>query len=343
MHLALYRKYRSNSWDEILGQDHIVSVLSGALGRGAISHAYLFFGGRGTGKTSIARILARELGSSSSDIYEIDAASNRGIEDMRELRESVRTLPFDSKYKVYIIDEVHMLTKDSFNALLKTLEEPPAHVIFVLATTEMHKVPETIISRCQTFTFKKPSESVLKKMVSDVAQKEGVTLDAAASELVAVLGDGSFRDTLGVLEKVISYSDKKSVSREDIEKVSGAPSATLVNDLLVALAEKDTVRAFKQIASAYEQNGDMKIFTKLLLHKIRLALLYRYAPEMKKDIAGSVSESDLEFLEGIVKEKSGVITSKSLDIFLSAYEQMGSAFIPTLPLELAVIKIIGEK
>lgn len=342
-HLALYRKYRSNSWDEIIGQDHVVNVLEGAIKLGNISHAYLFFGGRGTGKTSVARILAKELKSSVNDTYEIDAASSRGIDEMRELRDSVRTLPFDSKYKVYIIDEVHMLTTPAFNALLKTLEEPPAHVIFVLATTEMHKVPETIISRCQTFTFKKPSESILKKMVSDVAEKEGVTLDSSASELVAVLGDGSFRDTLGVLEKVISYSDNKNINREDIEKVSGAPSTQLIHDLLMALVEKDISKSLAFVGKAYEQNGDMKIFTKLLLYKLRLAMLFLHTKDLKNDIAKSVSESDLKFLENITKEKNSIITSKSLDIFLSAYEQTSSAFIQTLPLELAIIKIVVEK
>ena len=342
-HLALYRKYRSDSFEQIIGQDHIVNVLDGAIKLGKISHSYLFFGGRGTGKTSVARIMAKKLGSSVNDIYEIDAASNRGIDDIRELRESVRTLPFDSKYKVYIIDEVHMLTKEAFNALLKTLEEPPSHVIFVLATTEMHKVPETIISRCQTFTFKKPSESILKKMVTDIAKKEGITIEPSASELVAILGDGSFRDTLGVLEKVISYSDKKQVSREDIEKVSGAPSSELINKLLLSLVAKDLVKCISFINTAYEQNGDMKIFIKLLLYKMRIALLYRYAEGMRKEISSSISESDLEFLEKVTKEPNGIIVSKTLDIFLSAYETMGSAFIQTLPLELAVIKIIGEK
>src|SRR5258706_4881767 len=151
--LSLYRKYRPNDWDEVLGQDHVVKVLDGSINNGKVAHAYLFSGSRGTGKTSVARIFARALGTSENDIYEIDAASNRGIDDIRELREDVRVLPFESKHKVYIIDEVHMLTKEAWGALLKTLEEPPEHAIFVLATTELGKVPETIRSRCQTFEF----------------------------------------------------------------------------------------------------------------------------------------------------------------------------------------------
>ncbi len=164
-HSALYRKYRPEAFSEIIGQEHIVTALSGALKEEKISHAYIFFGGRGTGKTTTARIVAKALGTDPSDLYEIDAASNRGIDNIRELRENVGTLPFNSKYKVYIIDEVHMLTKEAFNALLKTLEEPPSHVVFILCTTELEKVPETIISRCQEFTFRKPSEKIFLAFV----------------------------------------------------------------------------------------------------------------------------------------------------------------------------------
>jgi len=176
--VVLYRKYRPQSLKEVIGQDHIVKTLEGAIKLGNISHAYLFAGSRGTGKTSVARILARAVGTSSNDISEIDAASNRGIDNVRELREAVNTLPFESPYKVYIIDEVHMLTKEAFNALLKTLEEPPKHVIFILATTELEKLPETVVSRCQLFTFKKPSQMILREMIVKVAKKEGRSFPA---------------------------------------------------------------------------------------------------------------------------------------------------------------------
>src|SRR6478609_6601729 len=162
---VLYRKYRPQTFNDVIGQEHIVKVLKGAVELGNISHAYLFSGSRGTGKTSMARILARAIGTSANDLTELDAASNRGIDDMREIRDSVNTLPFESKYKVYIIDEVHMLTKDAWNAFLKTLEEPPAHVVFILATTELEKVPETVQSRCQVFTFKRPTREGLAKIV----------------------------------------------------------------------------------------------------------------------------------------------------------------------------------
>ncbi len=156
-------------------------------------------------------------------MYEIDAASNRGIDDIREIRDSVLTQPFESKYKVYIVDEVHMLTKEAFNALLKTLEEPPSHVVFILATTELHKVPDTVISRCQVFQFKKPNAQVLKDVIGNVSKLEGYSVDPSSAELIALLGDGSFRDTLGILQKIISSIDGKKILIKDVEMVTGAP------------------------------------------------------------------------------------------------------------------------
>ncbi len=339
--LALYRKYRPSAFDEVLGQDHIVKVLKGALKLGNISHAYLFYGPRGTGKTSIARIVASELGTKDHDIYEIDAASNRKIEDIREVRDSVRTMPFDSKYKVYIIDEVHMLTKEAFNALLKTLEEPPAHVIFILATTELEKVPDTIVSRCQTFTFHKPNISILKDLVISIAKKEGVKIDNAGAELIALLGDGSFRDTQSTLQKVMSFSKDKVLSIKEIEEVTGAPSGELVNDFIMAIVQSDIEKGLKAIKSAEEKNIDTDIYLKLILIKLRLALLMRYAPEMKKDLEKDVADSDKEFFKEVLKDKKGIITSKTLEILLETQKQIKHSFVKSLPLEIALTKIIG--
>ncbi len=213
---ALYRKYRPLGWDAVRGQEHIVETLQSSIKLGNVAHAYLFFGSRGTGKTTVARIVARELGTSDNDIFEMDAASNRGIDDIRELRENISTLPFDSKYKVYIIDEAHMLTKEAWNAMLKTLEEPPAHVVFILATTELEKVPETIVSRCQVYTFKKPTMATLRDLAIDTAKSEGFTLEPAGADLVALLGDGSFRDMYGMLQKAIAGSVDKKISLKEI-------------------------------------------------------------------------------------------------------------------------------
>jgi len=353
--LALYRKYRPKSFREVLGQDHIVKVLESSVETNKVSHAYLFVGTRGTGKTSVARIFATSIGVSANDQYEIDAASNRGIEDIKLLREGARVLPFDSKYKVYIIDEVHMLSKDAWGALLKTLEEPPKHVIFILATTEFQKVPETIISRCQVFTFKKASDTVCKKMLIDVAKKEGFDLDGGSAELLAILADGSFRDGLGELQKVLNFSKSKKIKREDIEKITGAPKTTLVNDFISAIAEKNIEKGIKAVQTASEENLDMRLYLKLIVTKFRMAIILRYAPKLvtgmtgparppESGAGGDLSEDDLEFLKEIVtKDKDGMLRSPALAILLEAYQNIDNAFINELPLELALVKIIGKE
>src|SRR3989344_6780311 len=179
-HQSLYRTYRPSRFEDIVGQDQVVAPLVEQIKAGKVGHAFLFAGSRGLGKTSIARIFARELGTSDRDLYEIDAASHNGVDYIRELTENIYALPFESKYKVYILDEAHMLSKGAWNAFLKTLEEPPAHALFILATTELEKVPETVQSRCQVFEFKKPTRAVLAQMITVVAKKEGYTLAADA-------------------------------------------------------------------------------------------------------------------------------------------------------------------
>lgn len=341
--VVLYRKYRPETFDEVLGQDHIVKVLLGGVKNGNISHSYLFSGSRGTGKTSIARILAKEVGCTQRDLYEIDAASNRGIDDIRELRESVQTNPFESPYKVYIIDEVHMLTKEAFNALLKTLEEPPSHTIFILATTELNKIPETVISRCQTFTFRKPPREILKNMIVDVARKEGYELESASADLIAMLGDGSFRDTLGILEKVISSTDSKKITYNEVSDITGAPSSELVNDFIKAISDKDLDKGLKALSQALEGNIDMKIYLELILNKVRVALLIKLSPDMKERMKERMTDEDLAFLEEITKKKDSNITSAVLKELLGAHSEIGKYNIPQLPLELALISIVGEK
>ncbi|MFC1615011.1 DNA polymerase III subunit gamma/tau [Patescibacteria group bacterium] len=340
MSLALYRKYRPEKWGDVLGQSHVTDVLKNAVKEGNISHAYLFAGTRGTGKTTIARILAHEIGCSVNDLQEIDAASNRGIDDIRELREAVRVLPLESKYKVYIIDEVHMLTKEAFNALLKTLEEPPKHAIFMLATTEIQKLPDTIVSRCQTFTFKKPSHEILKKLALDTAKKEDFTIEKESADLIAMLGDGSFRDTLGIVQKTISASSDKEISREEVERVLGAPSTKLVNDLISAISEKDSEKALGAIHAATEYNVDMTIYTKLILRKLRAVLLLRFASQLTQALKSDFSDEDFAFLEGLAKNKDAHINSETLKEFLGAYTKIGDSYLSHLPLELAVIKLV---
>ena len=213
---ALYRKYRPKSLSEVVGQEQITKTLASSLAQDKISHAYLFVGPRGTGKTSVARIFAHEVNGFNYeieddyvDIVEIDGASNRGIDNIRELREKAAIAPTSGKYKVYIIDEVHMLTKEAFNALLKTLEEPPAHVIFIMATTDAYKVPITITSRAQTFTFKLADDKTMFDFLKSVAEKEKIKIDDAALKIVVKRGGGSFRDSLSLLDQISTLSKDK--------------------------------------------------------------------------------------------------------------------------------------
>ncbi|OHA19372.1 MAG: DNA polymerase III, subunit gamma and tau [Candidatus Taylorbacteria bacterium RIFCSPHIGHO2_02_FULL_47_18] len=333
---ALYRKYRPREWDEVVGQEHVVDALQGALALGRVSHAYLFAGARGTGKTSVARILARALKTAEIDLYEIDAASSRKIDDARELRDTVLSLPFESPYKVYILDEVHMLTKEAFNALLKTLEEPPPHIVFILATTEIDKLPETIVSRCELHSFRKPNQKMLAEIVSRAAKKEGYDISRASAELIALLGDGSFRDAYGILQKTITISADKKISEEEVLRVTGAPKGDIANRIIQSLAERNTEKGLSAIAEAVAAHGDMKIFAKLILQKMRFALLLRIAPEMEKEIARELSESDFAFLKKI---PANGLTSQTLLTFLEYYDLIGRSHISHLPLELAVIKV----
>lgn len=342
VNLALYRKYRPTTFTDVLGQEHVVKVLQGAVKQGNIAHAYLFAGSRGTGKTSVARIFAREIGTSEKDLYEIDAASNRGIDEIRALREGVVSLPFDSKYKIYIVDEVHMLTKEAANAFLKTLEEPPEHVVFILATTEPDRLPETVLSRCQTFTFKKPSREVLKKMISTVAKEEGYTLESASGDLIAILADGSFRDALGILQKILSTSPDKKVSVAEVETVTGAPRNELINECLMGLSEGDLKRALGAVGEAVKANVEMKVFLTLLLEKVRAVLLARFAKDMHEELEEQLGAEDFELVKGIAAKKESRIRSDSLERLLEAYTQMNYAYLPHLPLELALIELCGQ-
>lgn len=339
---TLYRKYRPNTFKNVIGQDHIVSVLENAIQLGNLSHAYLFAGSRGTGKTSVARIFANEIGTSLNDMYEIDAASNRGIDDVREIRDGVHAIPFDSKYKVYIIDEVHMLTKEAFNALLKTLEEPPAHVIFILATTEIDKLPETVISRCQTFTFKRPNVSILKEFVTTIAKKEGSALEPAAADLLALLADGSFRDAHGILQKVLISTSDKKITLEEVESVAGAPRRKIVNDIIESLAEKDLQKGLRAIHEGREANVDMKLLGKLILEKLRFVLLLRFDKTMSQNIAERVSEEDFVLLNSLAGKATN-INSQVLIKFLEAYDHLGKTHISELPLELALVEVVGSE
>lgn len=250
MSTALYRKYRSKSLGEIVGQSHITDILARAVQAGRISHAYLLTGPRGTGKTSVARILAHEINGlpytddeTHLDIIEIDAASNNGVEDVRDLREKVQIAPASAAKKIYIIDEAHMLSKAAFNALLKTLEEPPEHVVFILATTDADKLPATIISRTQRYGFRAISPEDAIKHLKHIATEEKIVIDDEALALIAERGDGSFRDSISLLDQLSSLADKKSgITARLVEDALGLAPVKVVEELLSAVEKHDVAK-----------------------------------------------------------------------------------------------------
>lgn len=277
---ALYRKYRSKQLSEIIGQEHITSTLGQAIKRGKISHAYLFTGPRGVGKTSIARILAHQInhlaydGSPHLDIIEIDAASNRRIDEVRDLRDKVYIAPTSAQYKVYIIDEVHMLTREAFNALLKTLEEPPAHVVFILATTDAHKLPETIISRTQRFSFKPVPSGKVAAHLADIAKSEGIDASPEALELLAQHGEGSLRDSISLLDQAGSHG--KKLELHELQLLLGIPPTEAIEQLVGTLANTSSPGAvIEKLAVLYDQGFTAAVIAKQMAKLVRSQLSSR--------------------------------------------------------------------
>jgi DNA polymerase III subunit gamma/tau len=338
-HQSLYRKYRPALFSEVVGQDHVTSVLAEQIRLEKIPHAFLFSGSRGLGKTSIARIFAKELGTSTKDIYEIDAASNNSVEDIRSLTENVHTLPFESRYKVYILDEVHMLSKSAWNAFLKTLEEPPAHTIFIMATTELEKVPETVRSRCQVFELKRPTRKVLAGHIEAIAKKEKRKMEPGAVELIALLADSSYRDALSILEKILSLSEDGTITREAVEKITGAPRYSYIATLVDALSKKDTASALTVISEIEKQDIDFSLFLTLLLEHIRTILLLTYAPELQRELEKEIDADVFADIQKIAKDSASNISDKTLLALLDAASRMRYSPIKALPLELAVLSL----
>jgi DNA polymerase-3 subunit gamma/tau len=329
-YLVLARKFRPQTFEEVAGQEHVVRTLANAVGQGRIGHAFLFSGPRGVGKTSIARILAKSLNcekgptaapcnvcpnckeitdGTSMDVREIDGASNRGIDEIRELRENVRFAPAASRYKIFIIDEVHMLTREAFNALLKTLEEPPAHVVFIFATTENHKVPATILSRCQCYDFRRISLAQITANLSRVAAAEGITISPSALSWIAEAGDGSMRDAQSIFDQVISYAGL-NISDEDVEDILGLADRKYLYRLSEAVLSRDAAQCLMILEEAYLAGIDMKHFYSVLLKHFRNLLIVKIAgdagasfdiaPEQVEKIKRQISNATRETLQRYV-------------------------------------------
>ncbi len=339
-YLVLARKFRPQTFDQVAGQEPVVRTLSNAIGQGRIGHAFLFAGPRGVGKTSVARILAKSLNcetgptatpcnicpncreitdGTSMDVREIDGASNRGIDEIRELRENVKFAPAASKYKIYIIDEVHMLTREAFNALLKTLEEPPGHVIFIFATTENHKVPATILSRCQCYDFRRISLGQIAANLGKVAQAEGITISPTALSWIAEAGDGSMRDAQSIFDQVISYAGL-NIPDDDVEDILGLADRKYLYRLSEAVIGRDAGACLLILEEAYLAGIDMKHFYSMLLKHFRNLLLVKIAADGSSSF--DIAPEQVEKIKNQIQNISCETLQRYLDILLNEADSL---------------------
>ncbi|MEK7510043.1 MAG: DNA polymerase III subunit gamma/tau [Patescibacteria group bacterium] len=361
--IVLYRKYRPKSFNEVVGQNHIVQTLKNAVAMDLISHAYLFSGSRGTGKTSLARLLAKAVNCTNPkdgepcngcdsceeinqgraiDLIEIDAASNRGIDEIRDLKEGIKFSPTKLKYKVFVIDEAHQLTKEAANALLKTLEEPPSHAVFILATTEAYKMIPTIASRCQRFDFRKLTVPEITEKLTTIAKLEKVNIEKSALELLALSSGGALRDAESLLDKVLTFysnSDtNKKIDAKAVKELLGIVDLALMGEFTQLLLEKKAGDAIDFLNTNLEGGMDPQEFAKNSVRYLRHILLIRISPQLESIFAGEFTKEQLELLKKQALVFDAKLLSQIVEHFMEAENKMKYSSIIQLPLELAIIE-----
>ncbi|HWV44652.1 MAG TPA: DNA polymerase III subunit gamma/tau, partial [Nitrospira sp.] len=353
------RKYRPGTFDDVIGQPHVVQTLMNAVSTKRIAHAYLFSGTRGVGKTTVARILGKALNcergptshpcntcgncleimqGNSVDVIEIDGASNTSVDDVREIRENVKFTPFRGQFRVYIIDEVHMLSNSAFNALLKTLEEPPTHVVFIFATTEIHKIPATILSRCQHYNFRRIARTEIIERLRHVAAQDRLTLEERSFAALARASEGSMRDALSLLDQAVAYGGK-TISHADLELLLGAVPQELVQELIRAIMAQDSPAALASLANLLDRGHDLRAFCAEIVEHIRNLLVAAVVPgtvELRSLI--EISEDDLNQLSMNAKTLTPEQLQELLAIFIQAEDALRFTNHPRFVMETAAVR-----
>lgn len=356
-YMSLYRKYRPKNFEQVVGQNEIKLALKNSIINNSFSHAYLFAGPRGTGKTSLAKILSKSVNclslqqgdpcnqcdiceginnGSLMDVFEIDAASNNGVEEIREIREHIKSMPSIAKYKVYIIDETHMLTISAFNALLKTLEEPPAHIIFILATTEINKVPATIISRCQRYNFKKINKFDLTKNIENVLNQEHLNYEKEALNQIAVLSDGSARDSLSILEQIIMFSGNETINLDIVKKVFSIFSNEQKIDLLINVFNNNVEVCLEISKNIYLNGSDLELLTLDLINLLKEILEYKMTNNIT--LLNILEIDEVEKINQFVSENDIFVI---IEIFSEMYFKIKQSKNPHMHFELMLLKILN--